>query len=115
MIGGVAVEVVGLADERSRRRDAPLVKSFAIFSLQSDCRSLRPWEMNVCGSIRIEGIAFGGGGSRCEGRLTKPGGGRDSGVMGGANDMLYCMRGASLGRVLACSFQFAEFKMSRTW
>ncbi len=36
MIGGLAVEVVDLTDERSRRREAPLVMSFAIFSLQSD-------------------------------------------------------------------------------
>ena len=44
MIGGVAVVVIDL---RSRRRDAPLVTSFAIFSLQSDSRSLRPCEINV--------------------------------------------------------------------
>jgi hypothetical protein len=47
MIGGVVVGAIDLAGERSRRRDAPLVKSFAIFSLQSDSRSLRPCEMYV--------------------------------------------------------------------
>lgn len=48
MIGGTIVEAVDLTDvDRSRRRNAPLVRSFAIFSLQSDPRSLRPCEMNV--------------------------------------------------------------------
>lgn len=48
MIGGTVVGVVVLTDgERSRRRDAPLIRSFAIFSLQSDSRLLRPCDMNV--------------------------------------------------------------------
>lgn len=62
----------------------------------------------------MEGLAFGGEGSRRKPRFAKPGTGRDSGVMGDANDMLYCMKDLSLGRVLACCFQFAELSMSRT-
>ena len=47
MIGGRVVEVDLTDEERSRRREAPLVRSLAILSLQSESRSLRPWDMTV--------------------------------------------------------------------